>query len=84
MNTKNEYERGIYNKFNITRTDGTDAPGGKHHGDEYFVLNLTTDKNAIPAIAAYAAACAAEYPALAAIFSAFLEIMLIITIAFEI
>lgn len=66
MNTKNEYERGIYNKFNITRTDGTDAPGGKHHGDEYFVLNLTTDKNAIPAIAAYAAACAAEYPALAA------------------
>ena len=61
----NQREQGIYNKFNVTRTDGTDAPGEKHFGDEYFVLNLTTDKHTIPAIAAYAESCAAEYPLLA-------------------
>ncbi|MFZ2586686.1 MAG: SUMF1/EgtB/PvdO family nonheme iron enzyme [Alphaproteobacteria bacterium] len=61
----NQQEQGLYHKFNISRTDGTDAPGGKHFGDEYFVLNLTTDKHTIPAIAAYAESCAAEYPLLA-------------------
>jgi len=61
----NQREQGIYNKFNVTRTDGTDAPGGKHFGDEYFVLNLTTDKHTMPAIAAYAESCTAEYPLLA-------------------
>lgn len=66
MNAINQHELGLYNKFNVTRTDGTDAPGGKHHGDEYFVLNLTTDKNAISALATYADTCAADYPALAA------------------
>ena len=57
---------GLYHKFNVTRTDGSSEPGGKHHDDEYFVLNLTTDKHAMPALAAYAEACAVEYPALAA------------------
>jgi hypothetical protein len=66
MNAINQKELGIYQKFNVTRTDGKDAPGGKHEGDEYFVLNLTTDKHAIPAIATYAESCAADYPALAA------------------
>lgn len=66
MNAINQKELGIYQKFNVTRTDGSDAPGGKHFGDEYFVLNLTTDKHTIPAIAAYAESCAADYPALAA------------------
>ena len=61
----NQREQGLYHKFNVTRTDGTDAPGGKHEGNEYFVLNLTTDKHGIPAIAAYAESCAAEYPLLA-------------------
>jgi len=61
----NQQEQGLYHKFNISRTDGTDAPGGKHFGDEYFVLNLTTDKHTIPAIAAYAESCADEYPLLA-------------------
>jgi hypothetical protein len=54
---------GLYNKFIVTRTDGD--PTGKHANDEYFVLNLTTDKHAIPAIAAYADSCAEEYPLLA-------------------
>jgi formylglycine-generating enzyme required for sulfatase activity len=54
---------GLYNKFTVTRTDGD--PTGKHANDEYFVLNLTTDKHAIPALAAYAESCAEEYPQLA-------------------
>lgn len=57
---------GLYQKFNVARTDGSSAPGGKHHADEYFVLNLTTDKHALPALVAYAKSCATEYPALAA------------------
>ncbi len=57
---------GIYHKFNVERTDGSSAPGGKHEGDEYFVLNLTTDKHALPALAAYAKSCANDYPVLAA------------------
>lgn len=66
MNVINQKELGLYEKFKITRTDGKDAPGGKHEGDKYFVLNLTTDKHAIPALATYADACNDEYPALAA------------------
>lgn len=65
MNAIDQHQLGLYNKFNISRTDGKDAPGEKHHGDQHFVLNLTTDKHSIPALAAYADACAAEYPKLA-------------------
>lgn len=64
----NQQEQGLYHKFNVTRTDGD--PTGKHSNDEYFVLSLTTDHHAIPAIAAYAESCALEYPALAADLSA--------------
>lgn len=56
---------GLYHKFNVSRTDGADLPGGKHHCDQYFVLNLTTDKHAIPAALAYAEACNNEFPLLA-------------------
>lgn len=66
MDAATQKDRGIYQKFIVARTDGTDAAGGKHEGDEYFVLNITTDKNAIPALAAYADACNEEYPLLAA------------------
>jgi hypothetical protein len=59
-------EVGLYNKFFVERTDGTGAPGGKHHGCEYFVLDLTHDKFAKAALAAYANACRSEYPLLAA------------------
>ena len=58
--------RGLHGKFHVTRTDGTSAPGCKHDGCSYFVLDLTHDKFAQPAVRAYAAACAAEYPLLAA------------------
>jgi hypothetical protein len=56
---------GIYAKFRIERTDGQSAPGCKHDGCEYFVLDLDHDKFSIPAIEAYAEACKDEYPVLA-------------------
>ena len=58
--------RGLYGKFRVSRTDGSDAPGGKHDGCDYFVLDLTHDPFAIPALAAYANACRAAYPLLTA------------------
>ena len=58
--------RGLYNKFTVTRNDGSSDPGGKHFGCEYFVLDLTHDKHAAAALRAYAESCAAEYPLLAA------------------
>lgn len=63
MNTR---QQGLYPKFNVSRTDGGDQLGGKHHGAEYFVLDLSDDPFAIPAAVAYAAACRADYPVLAA------------------
>ncbi len=56
---------GLYNKFNVSRTNGSSEAGGKHEHDEYFVLNLTTDKHAIPALAAYAKSCEITLPLLA-------------------
>lgn len=57
--------RGIYRKFEVRRTDGSSAPGKKHDGCAYFVLDLTHDKYAGDALRAYADACEAEYPLLA-------------------
>lgn len=59
-------ERGLYRKFIIRREDGKDGPGCKHYDCEYFVLDVTHDPHAIPALKAYADSCASEYPALAA------------------
>lgn len=61
----NARQQGLYQKFNVSRTDGSDQPGNKHHGAEYFVLDLSDDPFAIPAAVAYAAACRADYPELA-------------------
>lgn len=57
---------GMYEKFIVRRTDGTDGAGQKHEGCLYFVLDTTHDRFAIPALEAYAEACASEYPLLAA------------------
>ena len=46
--------RGIYKKFNVTRTDGSDGPGCKHQDCDYFVLDLTHDPLSRYAIEAYA------------------------------
>lgn len=57
--------RGIYHKFNVTRTDGSSEPDGKHHGCFYFVLDLDHDPHAKAALQAYADSCRADYPTLA-------------------
>lgn len=57
--------RGIYRKFEITRTDGSSGPGGKHQNCAYFVLDLEHDEFAIAALRAYAKACRKSHPLLA-------------------
>lgn len=59
-------QQGMFRKFDVRRVDGSDQPGGKHHGCTYFVLDVDHDPCARPALAAYAAACEATHPALAA------------------
>lgn len=56
---------GLYNKFNVTRTDGRSEEGEKHHGCEYFVLDLNHDRFARAALLAYARKCEDDYPELA-------------------
>ena len=58
--------QGLYRKFSVSRTDGSDAPGLKHFGCEYFVLDLRHDVFAAPALQAYAQACRHTHPQLAA------------------
>jgi len=65
LNTVDQTTVGLYGKFLVTRADGKDQPGGKHEHDEYFVLNTTTDRHAIPALIAYAESCQHQYPLLA-------------------
>ena len=62
MSDKN---KGLYNKFVVRRTDGSSEQGGKHEHCDYFVLDLSHDKHAIPALRAYAESCEPEYKALA-------------------
>ena len=59
-------QRGVYRKYIVKRTDGSHRKGGKHEHCNYFVLDLEHDPYAIPALKAYADACRAEYPELAA------------------
>jgi hypothetical protein len=57
---------GLYDKYKmIVRNDGQSAIGGRHFGCQYYVLDITHDPFAAPALRAYADACEAEYPALA-------------------
>lgn len=58
--------QGVYRKFDVRRTDGSSEPGEKHHGCEYFVLDVTHDPHARAALAAYASAVEATHPTLAA------------------
>jgi hypothetical protein len=59
-------DQGLYNKFNVTRADGRHAEGEKHANCEYFVLDVSHDKHALPAIVAYADSCKSDYPLLSA------------------
>lgn len=53
-------------KFVVKRSDGSSEPGGKHADCKFFVLDLEHDRFAAPALRAYAEACDADYPLLAA------------------
>jgi hypothetical protein len=64
--TKSNKEQGLFRKYDVRRTDGSDKPGGKHENCNYFVLDLVHDKAAHVALAAYAYAIEKEYPLLAA------------------
>ncbi len=55
---------GIYRKFRVERTDGRSAPGEKHDGCTYFVLDIDHDPHALPALRAYAEACKDTHPEL--------------------
>ncbi len=57
--------KGLYDKFRVSRVDGSDAPGGKHHGCRYFVLDVDHDRYAATALRSYAQACKSQYPSLA-------------------
>lgn len=57
---------GLYRKFNVSRVDGRDAPGGDRHGARYFVLDLDHDPRAREALRTYADECEDDYPQLAA------------------
>lgn len=59
-------KKGVYRKFYVKRLDGKDAPGKKHSGCDYFVLDLDHDPYAKAALRAYAKACEGNYPILAA------------------
>lgn len=61
-----EKAEGIYRKFWVSRTDGSSKPGGKHEDCEYFVLDWKHDEFAVIATRAYADACEAKHPDLAA------------------
>jgi hypothetical protein len=57
---------GVFRKFNVSRTDGTDQkPGDKHFNCVYFVLDISHDRFAAAALRAYAKACQIEMPELA-------------------
>ena len=58
-------QRGLYGKFVVLRRDGRSERGEKHYGCDYFVLDITHDPFAVPAIKAYAKACRTTYPVLA-------------------
>lgn len=56
---------GIYNKYEVRRTDHRDDPGQKHATCAYFVLDITHDPHAVPALRAYAESCRMTHPQLA-------------------
>lgn len=54
-----------FDKYKVARADAKDSPGCRHHGCEYFVLDITHDPFAVPALKAYAEACENDEPELA-------------------
>jgi hypothetical protein len=53
-------QSGMHHKYDVTRTDGQSAPGEKHHGCRYLVLDLDHDPDGRAAAAHYAERCALQ------------------------
>ncbi len=58
--------QGIFHKFDVRRTDGSDRPGGKHYGCRYFVIDMDHDAHASAALSAYGVSCKDTHPGLSA------------------
>ncbi len=59
-------KKGLHNKFTVSRVDGQDQKDDdKHFKCDYFVLDLTHDRHALPALHAYAKSVLDEKPELA-------------------
>lgn len=53
---------GLYQKYEVKRVDGRDAPGEKHENDCLFVLDVTHDPAARKAMRQYARSCERTRP----------------------
>lgn len=51
---RSDKDVGLYQKFIVRRADREDRSGYKHENCQYVVLDATHDKNAAPALHAYA------------------------------
>ncbi len=71
MNLDRDITPGLYQKFNVERTD--EASRARHPDCAYFVLDLTHDPHARPALVAYIHSCRYAFPELAADLSALLD-----------
>lgn len=58
QNTSVVTDLSYHDKYTVIRNDGTDRPGEKHDGCQYFVLDLTHDAAARDALKFYANRCA--------------------------
>ena len=59
-------DNGLINKYAVRRRDGKDRQGDKHRNCRYFVLDVSHDPFAVPALRAYAEACKEDKPNLSA------------------
>jgi hypothetical protein len=62
---EDDRHKGLYQKYEVRRTDGSSEPGGKHEGCQYFVLDMDHDPYAVDALEAYMKACYPTYRRLA-------------------
>lgn len=56
---------GLYQKFDVKRRDGRDAPGGDREHAAYFTIDVVNDPNAVAAITGYRLSCEGMCPQLA-------------------
>lgn len=61
---KTAEQQGLFQKFDVRRTDGSDSISGKHQGCEYFIIDISHDQHAKAALLAYAESCKETHPQL--------------------